>query len=252
MIRYTSGCMFRKLFFILVILAILGTGWYVITNKHSQTSKSSQKAVSGFNKQRYSLSEPKSLWVIVNKRRALPSDYVPAGLRTPSIPYRGGSGNKDESLLRDDAASAAESLVGAAKKDSIELMMVSGYRSYNLQAVVYESFVKTQGKQEADRTSARPGHSEHQTGLALDFVGTDGKCQIEECFANTPAASWLNDHAADYGFVLRYAKDTQPIVGYAYEPWHFRYVGTELAKEIKKTGTTLEQFFNLSAAPDYN
>lgn len=244
----------NRFWLVCFIVLLLVSCFLLLKNKVRAPSfiiKQVTKSSSGFNKQAHSTSDPSSIWVVVNKRRPLPSSYTPSPVRTPRVPVRGGSGNDDETLLRDDAATAVEQLVEAGKKAGHNLVLISGYRSYKLQQIVYESYVKTQGKQEADKTSARAGHSEHQTGLAADFASSDGKCQIEECFADTPAAAWLNQHAAEYGFVLRYKKGTKAIVGYNFEPWHFRFVGKDLAQEVGKSGQTLEEFFNLPAAPDY-
>ncbi|MTW30824.1 LD-carboxypeptidase LdcB/DacB, partial [Streptococcus pneumoniae] len=110
----------------------------------------------------------------------------------------------------------------------------SGFRSYETQAKLYQDYVNQDGKEAADRYSARPGYSEHQTGLAFDLIGTDGDLVTEE-----KAAQWLLDHAADYGFVVRYLKGKEKETGYMAEEWHLRYVGKE-AKEIAASGLSLE------------
>ncbi|MNC65163.1 D-alanyl-D-alanine carboxypeptidase [compost metagenome] len=89
-----------------------------------------------------------------------------------------------------------------------------------------------------------PGHSEHQTGLAIDLSGTDGKCAAESCFAGTKEANWLADHAAEYGFIIRYPEGKQAITGYMYEPWHVRYVGKDIAASIAERGITLEEYYD--------
>lgn len=233
-----------------IILVICGVYWLTL-KRSQQNHQQSQAKQNTFNKSAHSLNEPSSIWVIVNKHRTLPSTYAPANLRNPNMTLRLASGSP-EMQLRDEAATAAESIATAAKKEGINLMLVSGYRSYSDQQAVYQSFVAQDGQAKADATSARPGHSEHQTGLAVDFGNGDRSCELEACFGETPAGKWLAAHAADYGFVLRYANGTQNVVGYEYEPWHFRYVGTDLAKEVNKSGKTLEEFFGLGAAPGYN
>lgn len=202
-----------------------------------------------FDKTQYSLDDPASLWVVVNKQRSLPSGYIPANLRQPNIAVR--SSGSSEMLVRDDAASALESLVATAKQDGISLMLVSGYRSYGLQEQVYGGNVSREGQASADKTSARPGHSEHQTGIAMDLGDPNGVCQLETCFGETAAGKWLAAHAHEYGFIIRYQNGKEGIVGYTYEPWHLRYVGPALATELYKSGQTMEEFFGLPAAPSY-
>lgn len=202
-----------------------------------------------FNKQAYSIDEPSSLWFIVNKQRPTPAAYSPAGLRQPNVPVR--SSGSSEMLLRDDAASAVEKLVAAAKAEGINLMLVSGYRSYNLQQAVYSGNVAREGQANADKTSARPGHSEHQIGLAADMGAINRACELETCFAQTPEGQWLAQHAPEYGFVIRYPNNMQSVVGYTYEPWHLRYVGTDLSNEVTRAQQVLEQFFGLPNAPTY-
>ena len=120
----------------------------------------------------------------------------------------------------------------------------SGFRSYATQAQLYQSYVNREGQAAADRYSARPGYSEHQTGLAFDVIGTNGHLVEDES-----AAQWLLDHAADYGFVVRYLKGKESVTGYMHEEWHLRYVGKE-AKEIAASGLTLEEYYEFDGG-DY-
>ena len=120
----------------------------------------------------------------------------------------------------------------------------SGFRSYGTQAQLYQSYVNREGQAAADRYSARPGYSEHQTGLAFDVIGTNGRL-VEDA----GAAQWLLDHAADYGFVVRYLKGKESVTGYMHEEWHLRYVGKE-AKEIAASGLTLEEYYGFDGG-DY-
>ena len=113
----------------------------------------------------------------------------------------------------------------------------SGFRSYETQSSLYQDYVNKDGKEAADRYSARPGYSEHQTGLAFDVIGTNGDLVTEE-----KAAQLLLDHVADYGFVVRYLKGKEKETGYMAEEWHLRYVGKE-AKEIAASGLSLEEYF---------
>lgn len=193
-----------------------------------------------------SIDDPNSIWVIVNKLRPFdPMSYVPDDLVTPSVSSTNGQ------PLRAEAAAAAEQMAAAAAAAGAPIHMVSGYRSYDTQVSVYGSFVASIGQAAADTTSARPGHSEHQTGLAADFGGADG-CTLDTCFADTAAGLWLAEHGADYGFVLRYPNGLESITGYHFEPWHYRYVGTDLAQTLRANGTrTLEEHFGLPHAGNY-
>lgn len=207
-----------------------------------------------FNKQQYSLTDPTSSWVIANKQRPLqPKTYAPDDLVIPDMRLRSNI-TSDERQVRQVTAEALEKLSAAAKQDGITLTLESGYRSYNFQVSLYNRYVSQQGRAVADSQSARPGHSEHQTGLAADVGGiTQPSCNVEACYADTIEGKWVAANAYKYGFVIRYPEDNASITGYIYEPWHLRYVGTDLASEMHTKGIqTLEEFFNLPAAPDYN
>ncbi|HJQ08589.1 MAG TPA: M15 family metallopeptidase [Candidatus Saccharimonadales bacterium] len=215
-------------------------------------SNATRKSSSNFNKKKHSLNEPASVWVVINKQLALnPAGYEPAGLVTPAMPLRLAAGSM-EMLVRSDAVSALEQLTKEAETQGVRLMLASGYRSHGFQKNLYNNYVKTQGQTVADRTSARPGHSEHQTGLAIDLEPVSRKCEVEVCFGDLTEGKWLAAHAHAYGFIIRYPKGKEAITGYDYEPWHLRYVGTELAAEMHKQNIqTLEEFFNLGAAATY-
>lgn len=194
-----------------------------------------------FDKTRYSYDDPASIWVVSNKQRPLnPKNYIPADL----ISVGGGQ------QLRKEAADNLTLLIEAAKTAGYTLQPLSGYRSYTTQVTVYNNEVKTYGQATADTQSARPGTSEHQTGLAIDIGG--GGCGIEDCFGDTPEGKWLAANAHTFGFIIRYPEGKQSITGYRYEPWHIRYIGKELAAEMQQKGVlTLEEFFGLPAAPNY-
>ncbi len=195
----------------------------------------------------YSVDAADSLWVVADKRRQLqPKRYTPSGLRTLDVPHA------YTAILRNDAAKAYLRLYRAAKRDGISLKVQSGYRSYSSQVSVYNGWVKSLGRKGADLQSARPGFSEHQIGLSVDIAASNGACTIQECFAKTPEGKWLARNAWKYGWHLRYPKGKTAITGYKYEPWHWRYVGNDLAAELHLTPKiTLEEFFGLPAAPDY-
>jgi D-alanyl-D-alanine carboxypeptidase len=189
--------------------------------------------------------KPMDINVLVNKTIMLPDGFAPSDLVEPNVPFI--FKEKDEKrLMRKEAAAALEQLFAGAKKDGIYLAGVSGYRSYATQKSLFAYYVKTQGEETARKYSAEPGHSEHQTGLAMDVSGSDGKCAADDCFAGTPEANWLAKHAAEYGFIIRYPKGKEQITGYAYEPWHVRYVGKEVAAKVAAKGITLEEFYGMA------
>jgi zinc D-Ala-D-Ala carboxypeptidase len=135
----------------------------------------------------------------------------------------------------------------AAANDGVELVFGSGYRSYELQKQFYDSYVAQDGQEAADRYSARPGTSEHQTGLTVDITSPSGQCHLEICFEDMPEGQWLKANAHTYGFIIRYLDGKEHITGYQYEPWHLRYVGEDLATELHDSGETMEEFFGLYA-----
>lgn len=184
---------------------------------------------------------PEDIAVLVNKTNKLPEDYNPKDLVEPNVPFIFKE-KSEKRMLRKEAASALEDLFNAAKKDGLPLAGVSGYRSHAAQRTLYNNYVKRDGEAAANKYSAKPGHSEHETGLAIDVTGSSGKCPAQDCFGDTEEAKWLAEHASEYGFIIRYPKGKESITGYQYEPWHLRYVGKNAAKEIAKQGITLEEY----------
>jgi zinc D-Ala-D-Ala carboxypeptidase len=218
---------------------------------NSANSTKPVTAPSTFNKNQYSLDDPSSIWVVVNKTRPLrPQTYIPSDLVIPKVSLRV-PGN-ESMRMRQVTAAAIEKLFGAAGTDGIQLMVSSGYRSYNYQVGLYGGYAKQSGQAAADNFSARPGYSEHQTGLAVDIEPQNQQCDVSECFADLPAGKWLAANAYKYGFILRYPADKVAVTGYTYEPWHVRYIGTDLAERMHQQNVeTLEEFFGLPAAPNY-
>lgn len=192
----------------------------------------------------YSLDKTDSLWLVVNKTRPIPITYVPSDLVVVKVEKRTDKSD-EELMLRKEAGKQMEALFAAAQADGVDLLMGSAYRSANLQATYYNNYVATYGQEEADTFSAKPGTSEHQTGLAADLSTPDRVCYLEICFADTPAGKWLAAHAHEFGFTIRYQKGKETITGYQYEPWHVRYVGTSLAQELFDAKQTMEDYFDL-------
>lgn len=195
-----------------------------------------------------SIDDPSSLWVVSDKLRPLdPVDYAPTDLVTPDV------ASQNPPTLRAEVAAAVVEMFAAGEAEGAGAFQVqSAYRSYALQVDVYGGYVQREGQAAADAQSARPGFSEHQTGLALDISPIPLSCPLKACFGDTTQGRWLADNAWRFGFLLRYPVDKVEVTGFMYEPWHFRYIGPELATEMHETGvTTLEEFFGLPAAPDY-
>lgn len=179
-----------------------------------------------------------SLTVVVNKKHKLPPDYIPS-LKSVA----GGQ-------MRPEAADKLTQLLADASEAGLSIKIVSSYRSYSTQTSVYNNYVKQHGQTEADTFSARPGHSEHQTGLAVDLGNTDGSCQLETCFGDSAAGKWLAAHASDYGYIIRYEKGKDNNTGYQYEPWHLRFVGVTVAQAVVASGKTLDEYYGVPAG-DY-
>ena len=178
---------------------------------------------------------PDKLDVLVNKNYQLPKDYMPKDLEKVDISYA-----FEDKHLRKPAKEAFEKLAMDAKKEGYQIVLVSDYRSYHYQQDLYDDYVKTSGKNYADRCSARPGHSEHQTGLALDVMGSNGDYNL---FRDTKEFEWMQKHAHEYGFILRYPEDGYDITGFKYEPWHYRYVGIDLANQLHQENMTLDEYY---------
>jgi D-alanyl-D-alanine carboxypeptidase len=186
---------------------------------------------------------PESIAVLVNKEYKLPEDHKPEDLVYPNIPFTFEE-KIEKRQMREEAAMAIEELFSAAEKDGLSLLGVSAYRSYETQKALFDYYVERDGEEKARTYSAVPGYSEHQTGLAIDVTASYDTCVVEVCFADTEEAKWLDENAADYGFIIRYLEGKESITGYQYEPWHLRYVGTEIAQEVVSLGVTLEEYMN--------
>lgn len=159
--------------------------------------------------------------LIANKTYSLPSTYNPG--------------------VDAEANSALSEMISAASKEGINLYQISGFRSYSTQVTLYNNYVARDGKAAADRYSARPGHSEHQTGLAFDLNS------LEQSFGETKEGKWLAANCWKYGFIIRYPHDKEEITGYMYEPWHVRYLGKDVAKAVYESGLCLEEYLNITS-----
>lgn len=163
--------------------------------------------------------------MVVNKTYSLPEDYEPG---TDS------EARKAFNEMREDA-----------EEEDISLWIRSSFRSYETQEELYDRYAERDGKDEADRYSARPGYSEHQSGLAFDVNSIDDE------FENTPEGKWLAENCWKYGFIIRYPKDKEEVTGYMYEPWHIRYLGKDVAEKVYESGLTLEEYLGITSEYDY-
>lgn len=196
-------------------------------------------SVDTFDRTAHSLDDPNSIWVVVNKLRPLnPQDFEPGDLVDVPVPHTW------DPLLRQEASDAIVVMFQAASDEAdLSLASNSAFRSYSAQESIYDG---------DDLLTARPGFSEHQTGLVMDIGAESGECSLATCFGDIAEGIWLRDNAWRFGFILRYPADKTPVTGYDFEPWHYRYVGVPLSTEMHETGfTTLEEFFGLPAAPEY-
>ena len=211
------------------------------------------KPVTIFDPPKYPIDDADSIWVVINKQRQIsPLKYQPTNLVFPEFPKPKVQNPFGLQLREEAALSTVEMASAMAEKGIGTLILNSGFRTYKNQQGLYNRTRDTRGLAVAEKLSARPGHSEHQLGLAADFSVKGQGCVIMACFGNTEAGKWLAEKAHEYGFVLRYPRGFKPITGFQYEPWHFRYVGIELATEMNTRGIkTLEEFWGLEAAPDY-
>ena len=234
------------LLFTAFLMLAAGSAWFLsrtskphplvtIPDSSVKTNQANNQPMPSFDKTKHPTDKADSIWVIASKVSELnPLQYAPTDLVA--------IGNGQQ--LRKEAASAWIEMTTAAKASGFNLQPLSGYRSYATQVSVYNKEVATYGQATTDKQSAKPGRSEHQTGLALDVGG--GGCGIEDCFGNTAEGKWLAANAHSYGFIIRYVPGKESITGYRAEPWHIRYVGKELSLEMKRTAiSTLEEFFNL-------
>lgn len=186
---------------------------------------------------------PGAIDALVNRTSNLPDTYVPEDLvELTDVPTV--LSNPEVNQLRSAAYEALKELFTAAKEEaSYDLYARSGYRSYNTQTSLYSSYVTNHGQAAADTFSAKPGQSEHQTGLAMDITCEAMNFQLDDTFGETEEGKWVSENAHRFGFIIRYPKGKEDITGYMYEPWHIRYLGVELAKDVYESGLTLEEYF---------
>lgn len=171
--------------------------------------------------------------VLVNKYNYLDQDYIPNNLIKVKNNVSG------ERFLVEEAVNKFYEMCNAIEKENLQIRIISAYRSYNYQKVLYDTYVSKDGLDKADTYSARPGYSEHQTGLVIDI---DNNKTNYENFESTEEFIWMKNNSYKYGYILRYPKDKEEITGYTYEAWHYRYVGVEVAKILHESNLTLDEY----------
>lgn len=193
------------------------------------------KDIDFFYKKVKDIKNPDSLMVLVNKLNRLQSNYVPHDLEQISLNYA--TNNK---FLRKEAKENFEKLSSDAKKIGYSIIAVSAYRDYDYQENLFNNYVKEKGENYALKCSAKAGHSEHQTGLSVDVMGSNNDY---DQFEKSKEFDWMKNNSYKYGFILRYPKGKEYITGFKYEPWHYRYVGKDVASIIYTEGITLEEYY---------
>ena len=193
------------------------------------------KDIDFFYKKVKDIKNPDSLMVLVNKLNRLQSNYVPHDLEQISLNYA--TNNK---FLRKEAKENFEKLSSDAKKIGYSIIAVSAYRDYDYQENLFNNYVKEKGENYALKCSAKAGHSEHQTRLSVDVMGSNNDY---DQFEKSKEFDWMKNNSYKYGFILRYPKGKEYITGFKYEPWHYRYVGKDIASIIYTEGITLEEYY---------
>lgn len=181
-----------------------------------------------------------SMLALANKENQLSNGYEPHDLVTVDVPTV--LENPEINQLREDASLALSDMFAAARSDGINLYARSGYRSYNTQSTLYNNYIEDHGQEAADRFSAEPGSSEHQTGLAMDVTSESVNFELAEAFGETEEGAWVRENAHEFGFIIRYPEGAEEITGYMYEPWHLRYLGEAVATDVYDSGLTYEEY----------
>lgn len=178
--------------------------------------------------------------VLINKTNTVDSNFKPDDLT--SIKYFASNRSESGRYMRAEAADHFHSLVEAAADQDLKIVMTTAYRSFDFQKILWDNYVAKDGEAAASRYSARPGTSEHQSGLAVDVSSPSVSYELTRDYANTTEGKWLAENAHRFGFIIRYPKGKEDITGYIYEPWHLRYVSESVAQEIYEADITLEEY----------
>ncbi len=186
----------------------------------------------------YSRENP--FYVLINKQNGIGKEYKPDNLVIPHVKFIE-KGPLEKKHMQNTAAYYLKMMFDDAARQNIHLVALSGYRSYSRQSAIYNQYIKKYGRVYTDTVSAKPGYSEHQTGLAMDISAKSARYALTQSFAKTKEGKWLAQNAHRHGFIIRYPKGKEAITGYTYEPWHVRYVGQELATYLFINDLSLEE-----------
>lgn len=211
-----------------------------VTEQEEDNEKEVKENVDAIITDESEITEDAKITALVNKEYGLSENYIPEDLVTVDVPTV--LENPEVKQLREEAAKALKEMFTEAEKKDVYLHARSGYRSYNTQVELFNNYAKKHGEEEANRYSAKPGHSEHQTGLVMDVTSESVNLELEESFGETDEGIWLKEHAHEFGFIIRYPQDKEDITGYIYEPWHIRYLGVEVATAVYASGLTYEEY----------
>ncbi|MEI8216674.1 MAG: M15 family metallopeptidase [Eubacteriales bacterium] len=234
----------KYIFYGLLIMLIIIAIYLTLTHKNVVNNGTDNDNESNTQTQGEKASEiagNEDMLILANKTNELAQNYKPSDLSRVNA-YASG---RDDSTryMRKEASDSMNKMLEDVKASGMDIVITTAYRSYNLQKIIFENNVKKSGSiEEANKTSAKPGQSEHQTGLAADLSSSKLDFELDTKFGELDEGKWISENSWKYGFILRYPKDKTEITGYSYEPWHVRYVGKEFAKFIKDNNLTLEEF----------
>jgi D-alanyl-D-alanine carboxypeptidase len=223
--------------FLVLIVCLSTASFHFIQNQEQKKTHQNRKTKTAhYTTLKEKAAQSGSLEQLVNKTHTLSRDYVPQDLVTLNVK------SVRAIQLRKEASEALYRMFDAASKNGVTLVANSGYRSYGDQEKIFTQHVQTMGEAKANAISSKPGESEHQTGLAVDLTCAEMSGDLQQSFENTAEGKWVQAHAQDYGFIIRFPKGAEAQTGYEYEPWHLRYVGVSLAQKIKKSGLCYEAY----------
>ncbi|MFJ8528961.1 D-alanyl-D-alanine carboxypeptidase family protein [Bacillus sp. NPDC094106] len=231
---------------VVVVIVVAGMNYKMYKDKQAQEVNASvafpkeQETITKMEGDIAVVNNPDSILVLVNKNRRLPDRYKPQDLVIPKVRYSN-EGDQEKKKMRKEAAVALEKMFQQGDQERIFLFAVSGFRSFDRQKALNTMYKIQDGEAKTAMSSAIPGTSEHQTGLAMDITSQSAKFQLESIFGDTKEGKWLAQNAHKFGFVIRYTKEKESITGYRYEPWHVRYVGNPQATYLYENQLTLEE-----------
>ncbi|PEB50263.1 D-alanyl-D-alanine carboxypeptidase [Bacillus pseudomycoides] len=231
---------------VVVVIVVAGMNYKMYKDKQAQEVNASvafpkeQETITKMEGDIAVVNNPDSILVLVNKNRRLPDRYKPQDLVIPKVRYSN-EGDQEKKKMRKEAAVALEKMFQQGDQERIFLFAVSGFRSFDRQKALNTMYKIQDGEAKTAMSSAVPGTSEHQTGLAMDITSQSAKFQLESIFGDTKEGKWLAQNAHKFGFVIRYTKEKESITGYRYEPWHVRYVGNPQATYLYENQLTLEE-----------